>query len=1151
MLRPYTLSDKYDLTKSEVMMTGIQALVRLPLMQKALDQREGLNTAGFISGYPGSPLGALDLELRRQQSRLEAHDIHFEPGVNEDLAATAIWGTQLIDYYRDDATRDGVFGIWYGKGHGVDRTGDAFRQANIQGTSKHGGVLVLAGDDHSAESSMFAHETDQIFEAAIMPLLFPSSVEEYLSFGLAGIALSRFCGLWVGFKTITDTVESGATIVVPELPHLVVPDIDRPPHGFNYDVNLKWPSERQLYENRMIEERAPAAHVFVYANKIDREVVRSPSRRFGIVSAGKAHADLLEAFRLLRISDQMLIDNGISLYKVGMTWPLEPRGIREFAQGLESILVVEEKRPQLEKQIKEQLYNWPSAARPCIYGKLGRSGEQLLPEVFVFTPKQVISALSNWLSHTPIGEYISKKVSQENTRPIQMQTSAFREPFFCSGCPHNTSTKIPEDSVAGAGIGCHVMVLGKGLKTETVTHMGGEGVQWVGLHRFSNRLHMFQNLGDGTYQHSGILAIRQAVVSKVNITYKILFNDAIAMTGGQLTEGAPTPKMIAQQVLAEGVQEVVIITDDVDRYDQTEFGAIGVGIHDRKYLSREQSRLKEQSGVTVIIYEQTCAAELRRRRKRGLLEVPNRRLFINDRVCEGCGDCSLQSNCISIEPKETLFGTKRQIAQSTCNMDYSCANGFCPSFVSVVGGSIKSKALGDFSERESEVFKQLTPPQLTDFDDVYSILVAGIGGTGVLTIGAILATAAHLEHSNATTLDFTGLSQKNGAVVTHVKVAARDVPIVNNRISDGGAHLLLGCDVVAATANAQRASIEKTFCVLNTAEVQTAQFTLDNTQIISAAGIADELNQVFSKEKLERINATVICEKLFGDAIAANLFLVGYAFQLGLIPIGEEAILEAVSLNGIDVDMNQRAFQWGRIAELNPSALSEITSPEHAAHVEDDGDTPLDELIDRFKSELVQYQSKSYADSYENKITNVRGKLGADKALLKDYARNLYKLMAYKDEYEVARLYSHSGFRTQLESQFEGDFQLRYHLAPPLLSKNGPNGRPEKIEFGSWMRYAFALLAKFKFLRGTPFDPFGYLAERKTERSLISEYDDLIQHLANEHDEFSPSQRESIVQLPQLVKGYGPVKERNIDLFRSELDEMRSLRGGDLKGRAA
>lgn len=1141
MLRPYTLADKYDLTKTQLMITGIQALVRLPLMQRALDQRDGLKTAGFISGYRGSPLGALDQELWRQQSLLQSHDIHFEPGVNEDLAATAIWGTQLIDYYRADATRDGVFGIWYGKGHGVDRTGDVFRQANIQGTAQHGGVLALAGDDHSAESSMFAHQTDQIFEAAIMPVLFPSSVEEYLWLGLAGIALSRFCGLWVGFKTITDTVESGATICVPELPTFVTPEIDRPPHGFNYDVELKWPSQRQLYENRMIEERAPAAHAFVYANKIDREVIRSKRRKLGIVTAGKAHADLMEALRMLGITRQILVDNGISLYKVGMTWPLEPRGIREFAQGLESILVIEEKRPQLEKQIKEQLYNWPSDRRPMIYGKLGPAGEQLLPEVFVFTPTQVISALATWLAQETLGDYIARQVKQQNTRPIEVQSGAVREPFFCSGCPHNTSTHVPAGSIAAAGIGCHVLAVGKGRNTETVTHMGGEGVQWVGLHRFSDRSHMFQNLGDGTYQHSGILAIRQAVVSNINITYKILFNDAVAMTGGQLTEGAPTPQMIARQVLAEGVKEVVIVTDNVSRYDHAELNALAVGLHDRKYLAQVQTRLRDVAGVSVIIYEQTCAAEKRRRRKRGLMEVPNRRLFINHRVCEGCGDCSVQSNCISIEPQATFFGTKRQISQSNCNMDYSCANGFCPSFVSVVGGSIKSKALGDLDDRETVYFSKLTVPQREELDAVYSILVAGIGGTGVLTIGAILATAAHLEHSNATSLDFTGLSQKNGSVVTHIRVAPKAVPIVNNRIPDAGAHLLLGCDMVAAMANAQRASVEKTHCVLNTVAVQTAQFTLDNTQIISAANLTDELTQAFGEQNLARINATAICEKLFGNAIAANLFLVGYAFQLGLIPIGEAAIFGAIALNGIDVDMNQRAFQWGRVAVANRSAIDDIMSPSASSASVNAENLSLDEYIERLKSELSLYQSSQYGAVYEAKVTHLRKALGADEPVIKGYAANLYKLMAYKDEYEVARLYSSAEFRSQLAEQFAGDFKLKFHLAPPLLSRTGPNGRPEKIEFGSWMRLGFAALAKFRFLRGTPFDPFGYFQERKTERALLGEYESLIQHLIANYEGLSPSQRLWMVRLPDQIKGYGPVKEQNIARFRQALTEAMTM----------
>ena len=968
---------------------------------------------------------------------------------------------------------------------------------------------------------------------------------------MAGIALSRFCGLWVGFKTITDTAESGATVCVPELPTFVTPELHRPAHGFNYDVELKWPSQRQLYENRMIEERAPAAHAFVYANKIDREVFRSKRRKLGIVSAGKAHADLMEALRMLGISQQMLEDNGISLYKVGMTWPLEPRGIREFAQGLKSILVIKEKRPQLEKQIKEQLYNWPSDRRPMIYGKLGPSGEQLLPEVFVFTPKQVVSALATWLAQETLGDYIARQVKQENTRPIEVQTGAIREPFFCSGCPHNTSTQIPAGSVAGAGIGCHILAVGKGRNTETFTHMGGEGVQWVGLHRFSDRSHMFQNLGDGTYQHSGILAIRQAVVSNINITYKILFNDAVAMTGGQPTEGAPTPQMIARQVLAEGVKEAVIVTDDVSRYPQAELDALGVALYDRKYLDQVQNRLRDLAGVSVLIYEQTCAAEKRRRRKRGLMEVPNRRLFINHRVCEGCGDCSVQSNCISIEPKATFFGTKRQISQSTCNMDYSCASGFCPSFVSVVGGSIKSKALGDLSDRETVLFSQLATPQREEMDAVYSILVAGIGGTGVLTIGAILATAAHLERSNATSLDFTGLSQKNGAVVTHVRDAPKSVPIVNNRIPDAGAHVLLGCDMVATIANAQKASVDKTHCVLNTVEVQTAQFTLDNTQIISAASMKDELTFAFGEQNLARINATAICEKLFGDAIAANLFLVGYAYQLGLIPIGEAAIFGAIALNGIDVDMNQRAFQWGRVAVANRSAIDQITSLGVPAAAVSADHLSIDAYIQRFKSELTLYQSPRYGAAYQAKVARLREALGADEAVIKGYAASLYKLMAYKDEYEVARLHSSAEFHSQLAEKFTGDFKLKYHLAPPLLSPTGPNGRPEKIEFGSWMRVGFAALAKFRFLRGTPFDPFGYVQERKTERALLGEYESLIQHLCTNYARLSPSQRLWMVRLPDQIQGYGPVKEQNIALFRQALAEAMAMPKGQTAGLAA
>lgn len=1132
--KDYQLSDRYELTEGRAFLTGIQALVRLPLMQRQLDLRDGLNTAGFISGYRGSPLGAYDQELWRSKAFLTEHDVHFEPGINEDLGATAVWGTQLTDYYRDQVNKDGVFSIWYGKGHGVDRTADVFRQANVQGAARYGGVLALAGDDHTAESSMFPHQTDQVFEAAIMPVLFPSSVEEYLTMGLAGIALSRFCGLWVAMKTITETVESGASINIPALPNFVIPeDFTIPAHGLNYDVNFKWPAQRMEYERRMIEERAAAAHAFVYANNIDKVIVQSQQRRFGVVTVGKAHGDFLEALRLMGLSEQDLREAGISVYKVGMSWPLEPRGIREFSEGMESLLVVEEKRPQLEKQIKEQLYNWPADKRPSIFGKRDELGEVLLPEIWAFTPEIVSAALARWLTGTQIGSHLADKVSAL-AAPCQLKSKELlvREPYYCSGCPHNTSTKVPEGSTAGAGIGCHIMTLSMNRNTNTYTHMGGEGIHWVGLHRFSKQKHMFQNLGDGTYQHSGLLAIRQAIASNVNITYKLLYNDAVAMTGGQPAEGEPSPGSIAQQMLAEGVKRVALVSDDIEKFKQDTSLPAVVSRHHRDDLDSVQKQMQNIAGVTAIIYEQTCAAEKRRRRKKGLMVDPDRRLVINDRVCEGCGDCSVQSNCISIEPKETVFGRKRQINQSTCNKDYSCAKGFCPSFVSVIGGQLRKPDQARVKAVEADAFSTLPMPKIAVLKDNYSLLVAGIGGTGVLTIGALISMAAHLEGKGVTTLDFTGLSQKNGAVVAHVKLAPTPYDIHVPRILDGSANLLLGCDMVASTGSVPKLRQGISHCVINTAEVPVAEFTRNNDLFFPAEATKDEFSLAVGREAVDYVDATAIAEALFGDSIATNLFMVGYAWQQGLLPLSCAALEQAIELNGVAVEFNIRAFRWGRLAAVDITRVNQLVAQskgEADVHV-----VPLETLqgkIDRFYQELQNYQNKAYADKYLALVQWVRKKeretLGAEGHITTLVATHFYKLMAYKDEYEVARLYSQPEFKQQLNNQFEGDYKLQFHMAPPLLSRiDKATGRPKKQTFGQWVLPIFSCLSKAKILRGTVFDIFGYSQERREERALISAYEASVREALSLLHDRNQELIAELCALPDGIRGYGVVKEK-------------------------
>ena len=1138
----YQLSDRYTKTEGRVFMTGIQALVRLPIMQSQLDRQSGLNTAGLISGYRGSPLGGYDQEIWRSQKHLNAHDVEFEPAINEDLGATILWGAQLIDYYREDAKRDGVFTYWYGKAHGLDRSADVLRQGNVQGTAKHGGLLAFVGDDHNAESSMFSHQTDQVLESAMMPILFPSSIDEFLTMGLAGMAMSRFSGLWCGMKTITETVESAASFDLPGLVPFKIPEIEIPKHGFNYDPYLNWPAERLEFERRMIEERVPAAHSFAYANKIDRVVFQSPRKRLGIVTTGKAHGDLMQALVMIGLDEVKMSEAGISIYKVGMSWPLEPRGIREFAEGMESIFVVEEKRPQLEKQIKEQLFNWPTGTRPGIVGKRDINDAILLPEIWFFTPEIVAKALARWLAGTSLEQQINEVISGlEVATHNRSDKLVVRTPYFCSGCPHNTSTKVPEGSSAGAGIGCHIMVLGQGRKSETFTHMGGEGMHWVGLNRYSEKDHMFQNLGDGTYQHSGSLAIRQAVVSGTNITYKILFNDAVAMVGGQPVEGAPSPGVIAQQVLAEGVKRVALVSDNIEHFRDDRSIPNKTERYDRDELDTVQKSMRETEGVTVIIYEQTCAAEKRRRRKKGSLEDPPKRMFINDRVCEGCGDCSVQSNCISIEPKETDFGRKRQINQSSCNKDFSCVKGFCPSFVSVLDGEIRKPDVSHIEALQQSLFSNLPLPVQPEIGREYSILVAGIGGMGVLTIGGILSMAAHIEGKGSTTLDFTGLSQKNGAVTAHIKVAPSPSDINVPRIADGMADLLLGCDMIAAAPSVNKIGRERTKSVINTEEVPVAAFTRNNEMYFPASETKSEFVLASSEDAVSFLSATKYAKRLFGDAIATNMFVVGYAYQKGFIPISENAILRAIELNGVAVQFNQRAFQWGRVAADN---IDEVDSIVGIRSIREPMPSTLSELIEKFVSELTQYQNAAYADQFKQSIEQVQRheeRAFGTTELTKTAAKNLYKLMAYKDEYEVGRLYSSPEFEQKLSDQFAGNYKLKYHLAPPLISRmNKATGRPDKIAFGGWMKHGFKFLASLKGLRGTPFDVFGYSHERREERALIKEYQALL-------DEIMPTASISnwdrilrLLALPDGIRGYGPVKEANIKKVRAQWAKIAS-----------
>jgi indolepyruvate ferredoxin oxidoreductase len=1129
----------YQQARGQVFLTGIQALVLLPMLQRRLDRANGLSTAGLVSGYRGSPLGAYDQQLWKAQDDLAAHDIVFQPGLNEDLAATALWGAQMHAAFGPGRV-DGVFGIWYGKGPGVDRTGDVFRTANMLGTSPLGGVLAVSGDDHAAQSSMYPHQTDGIFHAASMPVLQPASVREVIELGLAGIALSRYCGLWVGLKTIAEVVETAATFTLPEAPAFVTPAGPAPEHGYNWDPKLPWPGQRAELERRLIDERLPAARAWARANRIDRTVVEAAQKRFGIVTVGKAHQDLMQAFADLGLSTDDVAAMGISVYKVAMSWPLETEGACAFAGNHEEVLVVEEKRSNVEAQLKDALYGLEGAARPRVSGK-GAKGGTVLPEVSEFTPLIVARALA-----ARFGDALP--LLRERLAAIDRPRTAgpgavipIRAPYFCAGCPHNTSTRTPEGSRSGGGIGCHVMALAQPeLKTTTFSQMGGEGAQWLGAAPFSTTGHLFQNLGDGTYQHSGLLAIRAAVAAGTNITYKILYNDAVAMTGGQAAEGAIDPARITRQLHAEGVARIALVSEDPARWLEAEGLAPGVTVHERSTLDAVQRELRTITGVSAIVYEQTCASEKRRRRKRGQLPDPDKRIFINERVCEGCGDCSVQSNCIAIEPLETAYGRKRKINQSACNKDVSCAKGFCPSFLEIEGARLRKPDDARLRSLEARLVPALPQPALPALGDSFNVVVTGIGGSGVLTMGALLGAAAHLEGKAATVLDFTGLAQKNGAVVSQVRIAATAQHIGAVRVGPGAADLLLGADVVVAAAadNLARLSPTRTAGVVNTDQTPTSAVVRQRDATQPTSLMLDRVRQHCMPGAFHRLSASSLAQSLFGDTVTAHTLMLGYAWQLGLVPLSQAAIEQAIELNGAAVALNKRAFAWGRIAAADPAALLDASAPVAAAVPQS-----LDELLAARAAELAAYQDEAYAAGYRTLVELARGAEArvapASEAFARSVAENAYRLMAYKDEYEVARLYGSAEFKASLAAQFSDTRKISLWLAPPLLSRIDPaTGRPKKRKFGPWILPAFALLARLKFLRGSRFDPFGRTQERRAERRLAEDYLAVIAGACATLERDGLARALQLAQLPQEVRGFGPVKEAAMQTYWKKQAEL-------------
>ncbi len=1142
-----TLDDKYTAESGRVFMTGMQALVRLPMLQRQRDLAAGLNTAGYISGYRGSPLGGYDTALARAAEFLRRHHIHFQPGVNEDLAATAVWGTQQVNLW-PGGHYDGVFSIWYGKGPGVDRSGDAIKHGNINGTARHGGVLALAGDDHGCKSSTLAHQSEPAFMAASIPILNPAGVQEYLDFGLYGFAMSRYSGCWVGFKCVGDTVESSATVSIdPSRVEIRLPEDFELPEG---GLGIRNPDPFVGQEARLLDWKLPAAQAFVRANGLNRIVTDAPKARLGIVTTGKAYLDVRQAFDELGLDQVALAGLGIRLYKVALVWPLEPEGVRMFAAGLEEILVVEEKRGLIEDQLKKLLYNQPNTPR-LIVGKRDEDGCVLLPESGEISPAMVARVIVGRLRrHHERPEFDQRLARLDQIEAIAEGQPArlLRHAYFCSGCPHNSSTRVPDGSRAMAGIGCHGMALYvPERRTETITHMGGEGANWIGQAPFTRTRHVFQNLGDGTYFHSGLMAIRAAVAANVSITYKILFNDAVAMTGGQPHDGPLSPWRISQQVHAEGVARVVVVTDEPDKYAIGTDWAPGVAIHHRDELDEVQRGLREISGVTVLIYDQTCAAEKRRRRKRGTFPDPDRRVFINDLVCEDCADCSVQSNCVSVEPLETEWGRTRRINQSACNKDFSCLKGFCPSFVTVEGGRIR-RAATDVDGSADLDPATLPEPEVPPASEPFGILITGIGGSGVVTVGQLLGMAAHLEGKAASVLDMTGLAQKNGAVMSHVRIADEPEDLHAVTIATGGARTVLGCDIVVASAQDVLACVTQgvTRAVINSDLTPTPSFVLDPGVEISTAPMEKRIRDGFGDEKADFVAATRLATLLLGDAIATNLFMVGYAYQKGLLPLGAEALLAAIELNGVAIDENKRAFALGRLAAHDAAAVWEAARPllpdERAGEAGED----LASLIERRAAYLAGYQDQAYGARFGALVARVaaaetaraKGLSGLTEAV----ARNLFRLMTYKDEYEVARLYTSGDFEAKLARQFEDDYRVKFHLAPPLLARRDPlTGDLQKREFGPWAMPAFRLLARMRRWRGTAFDIFGRTEERRQERQWIADYEALVEAILETLAPDNHALAVRVAEVPSRIRGFGHVKARNMAAAKTELAELVAL----------
>ena len=1165
-LETVTLDDKYSLDYGSAFMSGVQALVKLPMLQRLRDQLAGKNTAGFISGYRGSPLGGYDQALWKAEKYLKAQNIVFQPGVNEELAATALWGTQQLGFAPPGTNKfDGVFGIWYGKGPGVDRCSDVFKHANMAGTTEWGGVLAVAGDDHLSKSSTAAHQSDHIFKACGTPVFFPAGVQDILDLGIHAIAMSRFSGVWAGMKTIQEIVESSATAMIdPERVVIKIPtDFVMPAGG----VHIRWPDAALDQEARLFDYKWYAALAYIRANRLNYNVIEGKNDRFGLIASGKAYNDTRQALIDLGLDDETCRRVGIRLHKVSVVWPLEAQLTREFATGLREVMVVEEKRQVIEYQLKEELYNWRSDVRPTVVGKFNETegGEWSMPNPMPnrllranadLSPALIARAIALRLKKLGIDSDINARLDAHLAILDATDSSMYaleinglkgvdRQPWFCSGCPHNTSTKVPDGSRAMAGIGCHFMAIWMDRSTTGFTQMGGEGVPWVGQQPFSHDQHIFANLGDGTYFHSGLLAVRQSIAAGVNITYKILYNDAVAMTGGQQVGERPeghSVVQIAMSMRAEGAAKIVVVTDEPEKYEGVVL-AEGVTVRHRETLDATQKELREIKGCSVIIYDQTCATEKRRRRKRGTMLDPAKRVVINELVCEGCGDCGVQSNCLSVEPLETEFGRKRQINQSTCNKDISCVKGFCPSFVTVEGGQLKKAKPGNAGQSKAvpspfELSALPAPQRAKPFGgQAWGMVVCGVGGTGVITIGQLLGVAAHLEGKGIVTQDAGGLAQKGGATWSYVLIGERQEDIRTTRVGTAGADLLIGCDPIVSVAKETLLRLRpgRTHVAINSSSTPTAAFVKDGNWQNPSEECVAEVAQLVGKEFVAAFDANGAAVALMGDSIYTNPLMMGYAWQKGWIPLEKISLMRAIELNAVAVQQNKAAFEWGCHAAHDAAQVQRFINPGQV--IEFKKRESLESIIQRRVEFLTAYQNANYAQTYSafvEKVRAVEEPLGIKYLPLTEcVAKYLFKLMAYKDEYEVARLHSDGTFLKRIDSLFEGDFKVSYHLAPPLMAKRNEKGELQKTKFGPSMLVGFKLLARLKGLRGTTWDIFGKTDERREERALIDDYKSLIDEVLGSVDNQNHGLALELARLPELVKGYGHVKARNLSAARS------------------